>query len=118
MATKLAVPLSRTVCYVENEAAACAILVCLLATGCIFLEVRDDQRRTAALAELSGSVRTRDPSDHVLVVVLLRREPTAAEKSTGTRLAVDAVREQIRAYRAGERGRATPSGRHGIDDSG
>ena len=33
MATKLAVPLSRTVCYVENEAAACAILVARMQEG-------------------------------------------------------------------------------------
>ena len=33
MATKLAVPFSRTVCYVENEAAACAILVSRMQEG-------------------------------------------------------------------------------------
>ncbi len=33
MATKLAVPFSRTVCYVENEAAACAILVARMQEG-------------------------------------------------------------------------------------
>jgi DNA (cytosine-5)-methyltransferase 1 len=35
MATKLAVPLSRTVCYVENEAAACAILVARMQEGAL-----------------------------------------------------------------------------------
>ncbi len=46
----------------------------LASIGCVFLEVREQQKEIEALARLGGRVATEQPSAHPLVVVLILRE--------------------------------------------
>jgi hypothetical protein len=47
-------------------------LVLLLTSGCAYFKLREQQELTAAVCTLQGSVRTAYPSDHQLVVGLVR----------------------------------------------
>lgn len=50
------------------------IVVTSLVNGCLFLEVREQQRRIDALAWIDGTVRTEPPAPATLVVFLVRQD--------------------------------------------
>jgi pimeloyl-ACP methyl ester carboxylesterase len=48
--------------------------IAALATGCVLLQVREQQQKAQNMARIWGSVRTEEPHAHPLVVVLVRVE--------------------------------------------
>jgi hypothetical protein len=54
-------------------AAGAALLITLLAAGCAFQTVREQQAKIAALCTISGTVRTERPTTNPLIVALVRQ---------------------------------------------
>ncbi len=61
------------------------LLTVLVAWGCVFETVREQQEKVAALCRISGTVRTEQPSQYPLIVGLVRH-------TDGTAIAVENFR--------------------------
>jgi hypothetical protein len=59
-------------CRYPTRAVGVVLVMSLLTSGCMFQTVRDQQAKAAALCTISGTVRTEHPSQHPLVVGLVR----------------------------------------------
>jgi pimeloyl-ACP methyl ester carboxylesterase len=66
----------------------------LILNGCIFKEVKDQQKKLDALCTLQGQVRTEKPGRHPLVVVLVRLPGKNADAHTKSELADHFVLEE------------------------